>query len=109
MMPTWREVMAERRLTTLRTALALLRIKQDEPELRLVDQLLDTWNGIGLISVGMRRQGMWLSLTHIADGEWRCVFMGDNPMLAPRGYGVAPTPWRAVQEAAWAAVKGTAA
>jgi hypothetical protein len=94
-----------RRLTTLRTALVALRIKQDEPELKLVHQLLDNWNGIGLISVGMRRQGMWLSLTHIADGEWRCVFMRDNPLLAPRGYGVAPTPWRAVQDAAWAAVK----
>ena len=52
----------------------------------------------------MRRQGMWLSLTHAADNQWRSVFMGDNPMLAPRGYGVAPTPWGAVQDAAWAAV-----
>ena len=30
--------------------------------------------------------------------------MGDNPLLAPRGFGVAKTPWRAVQKAAWAAV-----
>ena len=72
----------ERRLATLRTALVALRINQDEPELKLMHKLLDTWNGIGLISVGMRRQGMWLSLTHVADAEWRCVFMGDNPMLA---------------------------
>jgi hypothetical protein len=95
----------DQRLGALRTALVALRIKQDEPELRLVHRLLDNWNGIGLISVGMRRQGMWLSLTHVADGEWRCVFMGDNPLLAPKGFGVAPKPWRAVQEAAWAAVK----
>jgi hypothetical protein len=92
------------RLPALRTALVAPRIKQDEPELRRVHQLFDSWNGIGLISVGMRRLGMWLSPTHIADGEWRCVFMGDNPLLAPRGYGVAPTPWRAVQDAAGAAV-----
>jgi hypothetical protein len=52
----------------------------------------------------MHRQGLRLSLSHVADGEWRCVFTGDNPMLAPKGYGVAPTPWAAVQRAAWAAV-----
>jgi hypothetical protein len=45
----------------------------------------------------MRRQGLRLSLTHVADNEWRSVFMGGYPMLAPRGFGVAKTPWRAVQ------------
>ena len=65
---------------------------------------LDTWNGIGHVAVGMQRQGLRLSLSHIAEGEWRCVFMGDSPRLAPEGYGVAPTPWRAVQRAAWAAL-----
>jgi hypothetical protein len=47
---------------------------------------------------------MRLSLSHIADGEWRAQFMGDNQLVAPKGFGVAPTPWRAVQIAAWAAV-----
>jgi hypothetical protein len=88
----------------LRAALVALRIKQDEPELRLVHRLLDNWSGIGLLAVGMHRQGLRLSLSHVADGEWRCVFMGENPMLAPKGFGVAATPWRAVQRAAWAAV-----
>lgn len=45
----------------------------------------------------MQRQGLRLSLTHVADNEWRSVFMGGYPMLAPRGFGVAKTPWRAVQ------------
>jgi len=58
--------------------------------LRLLHRWLDTWNGIGL--------------SQIADGEWRCYFMGENTLLAPQGYGVAPTPWRAVQRAAWAAI-----
>jgi hypothetical protein len=44
-------------------------------------------------------------VSHIAEGEWRRVFMGDNPRLAPDGHGVAPTPWRAVQRAAWAAIR----
>src|SRR5688572_5386893 len=88
----------------LRCALAALRIKQDEPELQLLHRVFDTWSGIGLLAVGMRRQGLRLSLTHVADREWSSVFMGDNPMLAPRGFGVAKTPWGAVQMAAWAAM-----
>jgi hypothetical protein len=28
-----------------------------------------------------------------------------SPMFAPNGFGVARTPWQAVQQAAWAAVK----
>jgi hypothetical protein len=42
---------------------------------------------------------MRLSLSHIADGEWRAMFMDDNARLAPRGFGVAATPWGAVQAA----------
>lgn len=54
----------------------------------LLHRWLDNWNGIGLIAAGMHYQGMRLSLSHIADGEWRCVFMGDTPRLArPRATG----------------------
>jgi hypothetical protein len=54
----------------------------------------------------MHRQGLRLSLSHVPDGEWRAMFMGD-PMISARGFGGAPTPWRAVQMAAWAAVSST--
>jgi hypothetical protein len=54
---------------------------------------------------GGERQGLLLSLGHIAEGEWRATFMG-NPMFAPEGFGVAKTPWQAVQRAAWAAIPG---
>lgn len=37
------------------------------------------------------------------EGEWRAYFMS-SPMFAPAGFGVAPTPWEAVQRAGWAAV-----
>jgi hypothetical protein len=47
-----------------------------------------------------RGHGFRLSLSHIVDGEWRAMFMGD-PMISARGFGVASTPWRAVQRAAW--------
>jgi hypothetical protein len=47
---------------------------------------------------------MRLSLSHIAEGEWRATFQS-HAMWAPAGFGVAPTPWKAVQDAAWMAVK----
>ena len=40
----------------------------------------------------------------IAEGEWRAQFMG-NPLVARKGFGVAQTPWKAVQIAAWAALR----
>jgi hypothetical protein len=33
---------------------------------------------------------MRLSLSHIADEEWRAVFMGENALLAPRGFEAQP-------------------
>ena len=44
-----------------------------------------------LITVSVERQGLRLSLSHIAEGEWRATFM-ENNRRAPRGFGVAPTP-----------------
>ena len=92
------------RHANLHATLGFLQLEPRAPELQLLHRWLDTWNGIGPVAVGMHRQGLRLSLSHIAEGEWRCVFMGDNPRLAPEGYGVAPTPWRAVQTAAWQAL-----
>jgi hypothetical protein len=91
----------EKRLANLRAALGFLQLRARAPELQLLlHRWLDTWTGVGLITVGVERRGMRLSLSHIADEEWRAVFMGENALLAPRGFGVAPTPWRAVQRAA---------
>lgn len=87
----------------LRAALAALMVKADEPELRMVHRWLDTWTGLGLVVVGVERHGLRFSLSHIADREWRAYFMA-SPMFAPEGFGVAPTPWGAVQRASWAAM-----
>jgi len=95
----------DRRLATLRAALAFLRLPPTEPELQLLHRCFNNWHGLGMITIGVERQGHRLSLSHIADGEWRAYFMGDNSKLAPSGYGVAPTPWGAVQMAAWAAMQ----
>jgi hypothetical protein len=48
-------------------------------QLRLLHCWLDTWAAIGLISVGLERQGYRLSLSRIAEGEWRAYFMS-HPM-----------------------------
>ncbi len=55
--------MNERRRALLIAALAALRVRNlDAPGLRLVHSLLDSWRGIGLIVVGMARQGFQASL-----------------------------------------------
>jgi hypothetical protein len=92
------------RLANLRAALAFLRLPPTQPELRLLHRTFDNWHGLGLMTIGVERLGYRLSLSHIADNEWRAYFTGENQKLAPAGYGVASTPWWAVQMAAWAAL-----
>ncbi len=87
----------------LSAALGFLQVKPTEPELQMLHRWLDTWEGLGLVTVGVERLGYRLSLSHIAEGEWRAQFSA-HPMWASAGYGAAATPWQAVQRAAWAAV-----
>jgi hypothetical protein len=94
----------KQREVNLRCALGFLRLTSGEPELNLLHRWLDSWSGLGLITVGVERQGYRLSLSHITEGAWRAVFMEPSPMLAPKGFGVDPTLWRAVHDAAWRAV-----
>jgi hypothetical protein len=61
----------DRRRASLRTALGFLGLAPHEPELQLLHRWLDTWTGVGLIVVGVERQGLRFSLSHIAEGEWR--------------------------------------
>ena len=96
------------RRANLRAALGFLRIPPRAPELQLLRRWLDTWTGLGLVVVGVERQGLRFSLSHIAEGEWRAYFMKSSDVRAG-GVGVAKTPWRAVQRAAWAAVGQDAA
>jgi hypothetical protein len=96
-------VIDAQRRKNLVAALAFLSLPQTEPELGLLHRWLDTWTGLGLITVGVERQGYRLSLSHIAVGEWRAQFMS-HPMISSAGYGVAPTPWQAVQIAARSAL-----
>ena len=89
----------------LRAALGFLQLPPTEPELRLLHRWLDSWAGLGLVAAGVERRGFRVSLSHIAAGEWRATFRGDSALLAPMGFGVAATPWRAVQRAGWASLQ----
>jgi hypothetical protein len=91
--------MTDHRLALLLAALGFLQLPSRTPELRLLHRWLDTWTGVGLIVVGVERQGLRFSLSHIGEHEWRTYLMS-SPLFAPAGYGVAKTPWQAVQRAA---------
>ena len=62
---------------------------------------LDSWTGVGLIAVGLHRQGWDLQLTQYGDGNWRATFyVTGQAHSIVGGSAWEPTPWRAVQRAA---------
>jgi len=64
---------------------------------------LSTWAGIGHGVVGMERQGFVVSLRRLVDDGWTASFHS-HAMLAADGIETAPTPFEAVQTAAWRAL-----
>jgi hypothetical protein len=85
----------------LRAALAVVLVRDNAPELRLVGDWLDTWAGLGLIVVGMEWQGYDLQLTAYGGRGWRANFF--HAGLAHsivKGSAWEPTPWRVAWEAA---------
>src|SRR6185436_20819274 len=61
-------------LAALGAALGFLQLRPRAPELQLLHRWLDTWAGIGLIAVGLHRQGWDLLLTQYGAGNWRATF-----------------------------------
>ncbi len=95
------------RRALLLAALAAMRVKTDAPELAILHAWPDSWFGLGLVVVGMQRHGYDLTLTHDRSG-WRATFLHRSHVLYPWVGQVLTwwlTPWRAVQEAAWRALK----
>ena len=69
---------------------------------------LDSWPGIGHVAVGMHRQGQDLQLTEYDKRGWRATFYTtgmEHSLVSAIGTGWEPTPWRAVQRAAWDALE----
>ena len=68
---------------------------------------LSTWSGIGHVSHGMARQGYDLSLTRYDGLGWRATFYAtgmEHSATSATGSAFEPTPFRAVQAAAWRAL-----
>ena len=98
-MPMQREVVTDRRLAALRAALGFLQLPLRAPELRLLHRWLDTWAGVGLIAVGLHRQGWDVQLTQYGDGNWRATFYVTGAAHSIVGGSAwEPTPWRAAGE-----------
>jgi hypothetical protein len=101
-------VTLQRRRRTLLVMLAATRFQYPpggEPEaVRLLRGWLDGWLGIGRIAVGMARQGYDLQLTRYDREGWRATFYPEgrsHSVTAAVGSAWEPSPWRAVQHAAF--------
>jgi len=95
------------RAPLLRAAVGFCLVPPTEPELQLLHRWMDCWRGVGDVVTGMTRQGFEISLGDHG-GQWIAVFYeghGGYETLAAAGNAQAPTPWRAVQGAAWAALR----
>ena len=89
----------------LRAALAAVLVRAHAPELALVHRWLDSWAGLGLVVAGMTHQGWDVQLTAYAAPDWRASFfpVGIAHSIVG-GSAWEPTPWTAVQRAAWEAL-----
>ena len=85
----------------LRAALAAVNAKGTASELAIVSVWLDSWVGLGLIVDGMARQGYDANFRQYPMG-WRVNFLHGERV---EGTGWAREPWRAVQQAAWDALR----
>jgi hypothetical protein len=91
------------RARLLRVAVGFALVPPTEPELRLLHRRRDSWHGIGDVVTGMKRQGYEISLGDHGAGQWIATFYqghGGYEALNAAGTAQAPTPWRAVQQAA---------
>jgi uncharacterized membrane protein len=87
----------------LLAALGFALLEPRAPELARLHRWLDTWTGVGRIVTGMLRAGYRLHLTNIDADVWRATF-SRAAFLAHDGFGAGPTPWKAIQVAAWNAL-----
>jgi hypothetical protein len=96
--------LAADRRALLVAALGFLQFPPQTSALRALHAWLDNWRGIGLIVIGMERLGYNVSLKKWHGGSWTCSLNRDVATSAD-GFGSGPTPWAAVQQAAWQAMK----
>ena len=74
----------------------------------LVRSWLCTWTGIGHVIEGMHRQGYDVQLTQYDERGWRATFYitgMEHSATSATASAWEPTPWRAVQRAAFDALR----
>ena len=82
--------------------------KPKPPVMTALPQWMDSWTGLGAVVVGMTAQGCDLQLTQHAGENWRAtLFVTVMAHSIVKGPAYEPTPWRAVQRAAWDALNRT--
>jgi len=93
-----------RRRSLLKVALGFAQLgwREARPEAaRALSAWLDSWRGVGAIVSGMHAQGFDVELRQFAHG-WRANFYPTGLAHSiVKGSAWEPTPWRAVQRAAW--------
>jgi hypothetical protein len=67
------------RAILLHADLGFLQLPPRAPKLALLHRWLDTWTGLGLIVVGVERQGLRFSLGHIDESELPSRLHGEQP------------------------------
>ena len=103
--------MTERRARLMSAALGFLRLDGERsPVLEALHSWLDSWRGIGNVVVGMAYQGYDIQLTRYDERGWRATFYTsgmEHSATSATASAWEPTPWRAVQGAAWEALRRT--
>ena len=93
-----------RALLTAALGFAQIQWRGETPAPRALHAYLDNWRGLGAVVDGMRAQGYAFNLSTVDRTTWRATF-ARHPLFAADGFGAGETPWRAVQVAAWAALR----
>jgi hypothetical protein len=93
----------DRRRALLTAALGFLQLRRDPPEVSTLRRYLDSWHGLGDVVVGLNAQGYDLELRQFPRG-WRVnLYPTGTAHSIVVSSAWEPTPWRAVQQAAWSA------
>src|SRR2546427_517879 len=103
--------MTDRRGRLLLVTLEAARVEADLPVLRALRSWLNSWPGLGAVVAGMAHQGYDVQLTRYDERGWRATFYPtgmEHSATSATGSAWEPTPWRAVQGAAWEALRKAA-
>src|SRR5262249_41855844 len=88
---------------THNSALRFPKLRHQLPELVPLHRWLDSWKGLGDIVSGLNAQGLDLELRQFPRG-WRAKLYTGTPRSIVVAPAWEPTPWRAIQQAAWLAL-----